>query len=98
MTISLPSDWVRFSMRLGGQGRKSAGPLVALCLLAGQPALGQTAAPVELRLRRWAEIHHDEQIATLERLVNIQSGTMNPAGVRAAGDLVRRTLDSLGFT
>ena len=98
MTISLPSDWVRSSMRLGGRARKPAVALATLCLLAGRPILGQTAAPVELQLRRWAETHHDEQIATLERLVNIQSGTMNPAGVRAAGDLVRRTLDSLGFT
>jgi glutamate carboxypeptidase len=73
--------------------------LTALLLATATASAGaQSAAPVELELRRYSEAHRDDQIAMLERLVNIQSGTMNTAGVRAAGDLVRRSLDSLGFT
>jgi glutamate carboxypeptidase len=53
--------------------------------------------PIELELKRFAETHRDDQVATLARLVNINSGTLNTAGVRAAGDLIRRSLDSLGF-
>ncbi len=33
----------------------------------------------------------------LEQLVNINSGTMNFAGVRAVGDILRQRLDALGF-
>ena len=36
-------------------------------------------------------------IALLERLVNINSGTMNFAGVRRVGEVLRARLDSLGF-
>ena len=80
-------------------GRR-AGVLAATLLLGGRaaPAPAQSPTQIELDLRRWAEAHQADQVATLERLVNIQSGTMNTAGVRAAGDLVRRSLDSLGFT
>jgi glutamate carboxypeptidase len=37
-------------------------------------------------------------LALLERIVNINSGTMNFAGVRAVGDVLRAELDALGFT
>ena len=36
-------------------------------------------------------------MALLERLVNINSGTMNFAGVKSVGDILRRELDALGF-
>ncbi|MGE5688059.1 MAG: M20/M25/M40 family metallo-hydrolase [Gemmatimonadota bacterium] len=79
--------------------RRPMGALAAAALLFGAaPARGQTAAPVELDLRAYAERHHDEQIAMLERIVNIQSGTMHAAGVKAVGEVLRRSLDSLGFT
>ena len=38
-----------------------------------------------------------EGLALLERLVNINSGTMNFAGVRQVGDIMRKELDALGF-
>ncbi|NBW65204.1 M20/M25/M40 family metallo-hydrolase, partial [bacterium] len=37
-------------------------------------------------------------MALLERLVNINSGTHNLAGVRAVGAVLRAQFDSLGFT
>jgi len=37
-------------------------------------------------------------IALLERLVNINSGTMNFAGVKQVGAILRQRFDSLGFT
>lgn len=39
-----------------------------------------------------------EGLVLLERLVNINSGTMNFAGVREVGSILRRELDALGFT
>ena len=38
-----------------------------------------------------------EGLALLERLVNINSGTMNFAGVRQVGAILRQELDALGF-
>src|SRR5262245_33295742 len=40
----------------------------------------------------------DEALALLERIVNINSGTMNFAGVKQVGDVLRPELDRLGFT
>lgn len=40
---------------------------------------------------------HDRHIALLERMVNQNSGTLNLAGVRAVGDMVRSELEPLGF-
>ena len=41
--------------------------------------------------------HNGEALALLERIVNINSGTLNFAGVRQVGDVLRAQLDSLGF-
>ena len=41
--------------------------------------------------------HNAEALALLERIVNINSGTMNFAGVRAVADVLRPQLESLGF-
>jgi glutamate carboxypeptidase len=38
-----------------------------------------------------------EGLALLERVVNINSGTMNFAGVRQVADILRKELDALGF-
>jgi glutamate carboxypeptidase len=48
-------------------------------------------------MREYIAQHNEDHIALLARAVNINSGTMNPAGVRAVGDLFRSALDSLGF-
>jgi len=42
--------------------------------------------------------HNAEALALLERIVNINSGTMNFAGVRAVADALRPRFDALGFT
>jgi len=55
-------------------------------------------SPVEERIAAWVESHEGETIALLERLVNINSGTMNHAGVRAVGEVLRGELEALGFT
>ena len=66
-------------------------------LLTGQsPASPLTRTEAEVR--DWIGAHREEQIGVLERLVNQQSGTLNVAGVRAAGAIFRAELDGLGFT
>ena len=44
------------------------------------------------------DAHNAEALALLERIVNINSGTMNFAGVRQVGDVLRSEFDALGFT
>ncbi len=57
-----------------------------------------TLSPDETRLRDSVRAHHDDDIALLERAVNISSGTGNLAGVRRVGDLFGEELTKLGFT
>ncbi|MEO7962919.1 MAG: M20 family peptidase, partial [Gemmatimonadaceae bacterium] len=51
----------------------------------------------ERAMLRFVDAHNDEGLTLLERVVNINSGTLNFAGVRAVGDVFRAQLDSLGF-
>lgn len=60
-------------------------------------AARQAASPVERRIAQEAEARADEAIALLERVVNVNSGTMNFDGVREVGRIFRAELDALGF-
>lgn len=64
-------------------------------LVSGAPPGGLSAA--ERRLSQSVDAHRDASVAFLERVVNINSGTMNMAGVRAVGDAFAAELDGLGF-
>ena len=66
-------------------------------LLLAAPASAQQLSPEERALAAWVDTHADDATALLERLVNVNSGTMNHAGVRAVGDMLRAELDGLGF-
>src|ERR1043166_7840953 len=65
---------------------------------ATSPSPAPPLSRAEARLRDWIAAHQEEQIGVLERLVNQPSGTLNMAGVRAAGALFAAELDGLGFT
>jgi glutamate carboxypeptidase len=54
-------------------------------------------SPVEQRIVSAVDRHNDAGLALLERVVNINSGTMNLEGVRKVGDAFRAELDALGF-
>lgn len=62
------------------------------------PNATQSLAPAERAIARAVDTRNDEGLALLERIVNINSGTMNLAGVRAVGDVLRKEFDALGFT
>ena len=77
-------------------GVTSRAALLAACsilTLVAPPASGaqQNAPPlskVEQKIRDYVRSHEAEQINLLERAVNINSGTLNLAGVRAVGKLL----------
>jgi glutamate carboxypeptidase len=71
-------------------GALSAAPTVA----AAQPSRLSTT---ERTITAAVDRHNGEALALLERLVNINSGTNNVAGVRRVGDVLRREFDALGF-
>lgn len=60
-----------------------------------QAAGGLSAA--ERRISAYVAAHRQEALGLLERLVNINSGTLNPRGVRAVGDVLRPEFDKLGM-
>ncbi|MDH3620675.1 MAG: M20/M25/M40 family metallo-hydrolase, partial [Gammaproteobacteria bacterium] len=66
-------------------------------LLAATPAMAGTLDANEQRMVDWIDAHSEDAIALLEETVNISSGTMNHAGVRQVGDVMRRELESLGL-
>ena len=53
---------------------------------------------VERTIAQQAKARESEAVALLERLVNVNSGTLNLAGVREVGRLLRAEYDALGFT
>ena len=58
------------------------------------------AAPQDAKekaLVRHVDAHEQAQIALLEQIVNVNSGTMNFAGVRKVGDMLAPRFEALGF-
>ena len=76
-------------------------PLMGLCAFCGLPptgaVFGQALTPVEETMAQYLEETEDDAIALLERVVDINSGTMNHEGVRRVGEVFRAELDVLGF-
>jgi glutamate carboxypeptidase len=73
-----------------------AAALSLLVMFATARAEAQLSA-TEQSLTRAVDATQVHGLALLERLVNINSGTMNFAGVHRVGEVLRAQLDSLGF-
>jgi glutamate carboxypeptidase len=58
---------------------------------------GSSMSPAERAIVQHVQAHTADALALLERAVNINSGTMNLAGVREVGRLFGAELDALGF-
>jgi glutamate carboxypeptidase len=65
---------------------------------ARQPQQGGALTPEEQRIVAAADAGNAQALALLERVVNVNSGSMNFAGVRAVGDVFRAELQGLGFS
>ena len=73
--------------------------LAAVCAV---PVLAQQTAPAaptadERAVAAFIEAHNADGLALLEKVVNINSGTQNLAGVREVGAVFRAELTRLGF-
>ncbi len=78
---------------MGGSLLAAAGVCFAAVALGQTPAM----APVEGAMVKAVDAETPAAIALLEKLVNINSGTMNLAGVVAVKDVVMPQLEELGF-
>lgn len=73
--------------------------LISLCCsLARIASAGELEDANELAITAYIDSHFAEQVAFLERIVNINSGTMNHEGVRRVADLLADELKPLGFS
>ena len=74
---------------------------IAIALLAAtgvcQKSSAQSLNKTERTITAAVDARNAEGLALLERLVNINSGTMNFEGVKQVGDVLRKELDALGF-
>lgn len=61
------------------------------------PHAQSSLTPDEQAIVKFVDAHNDEGLKLLERVVNINSGTQNLAGVREVGKVFRAELDALGF-
>ncbi len=61
-------------------------------------AAAQTLTPVQQKIIDEINANTGKSTALLQQLVDINSGTLNPAGVRKVADVLRPKFESLGFT
>jgi glutamate carboxypeptidase len=74
-----------------------AATLAAPGMLYSQNQRQPRLSPVEQKIRDYVRAHEAEQIALLEKAVNISSGTLNLQGVRSVGRLFEPEFSSIGF-
>ena len=88
----------KFRLRRGVATLSVASALsLAPAAVHAQPS-GSSLSPQERALVRAVDSHNAAALALLVQVVNINSGTLNLAGVRQVGDIFRAQFDSLGFT
>lgn len=75
----------------------SRGIVFSFALAAVPGATAGELAPVEDQIVRFVDSRLEPGVALLQRLVDVNSGTLNLEGVRAVGDVLRGELDALGF-
>ena len=71
--------------------------LVAALMPADPATAAAAAASVEQRIVASVDAQQEAALALLQRVVDINSGTMNLDGVREVGGIFRGELDGLGF-
>jgi glutamate carboxypeptidase len=69
----------------------------SVALLALAPAAHAKLSTPEAKMTATVDAEYERSVALLERLVNQNSGTMNFAGVKTVGEMMRAELEPLGF-
>jgi glutamate carboxypeptidase len=74
-----------------------AGAAIAAALLFASPALANALSPEEQAIAAIVETNADDSLAFLEKVVNINSDTLNLDGVRATGAEFSAAFAAIGF-
>ena len=74
-----------------------AAALIGAVLVSWRPADGQGLSKPQAEILRAVDDEAPAAISLLEKLVNINSGTFNPAGVAEVGKVMETELQALGF-
>ena len=69
----------------------------SVAFIALSPAAHAQLSSPETKIVATIDAEYERSVALLERLVNQNSGTMNFAGVKTVGDMMRAELEPLGF-
>ena len=69
----------------------------SVAFIALSPAAHAQLSSPETKIVATVDAEYERSVALLERLVNQNSGTMNFAGVKTVGDMMRAELEPLGF-
>lgn len=70
---------------------------VCLLLAFSLPASAESLSAEEQRMSDWIDAHADDAVALLKETVDIPSGSLNVAGVRKVGDVMKRELQAVGL-
>ncbi len=70
---------------------------IAALLMAAAPLTAQQLSDEERRIAAAVSANQQDAIALLEQIVNINSGTLNAAGVRRVHDVLAPRFEALGF-
>ncbi len=65
--------------------------------LVWMPAVAQELSPAERQIVEWIDAHDDENVAFLEQVVNVNSGTENLAGVKKVGEMYGAAFQEIGM-
>src|SRR3990170_914976 len=71
--------------------------LAALAAITLQAPAEAQLSRAEMRMIATVDAEQERTVSMLERWVNQNSGTLNPAGVKAVSELVRAELEPLDF-
>jgi len=80
-----------------GHLRRAVALTTALLPVAPLGGSAQSLTPEEERIVAWVDAHVGEAQELVERLVNVNSGTLNLSGVREVADILRAELDAIGL-
>jgi glutamate carboxypeptidase len=69
-----------------------------ILLLTGLNTFAQKISPVEKKIIEFVKADYTQTEKLLERVVNINSGTLNHEGVKQVGQIFRKEFDDMGFT
>ena len=69
--------------------------LIIFFLFSQTNFVSQNLSKEELQLQKYINTYSDEAIQLLEKIVNINSGTLNIKGNRKVGNIFKKELDSI---